>query len=165
MFGKASWLWRKERTMGINRSINALQKPLAEALRKALARYEQEKFAVLIIETDRSQVVHDAYYAQGRESIDEVNRLRQIAGLYLIKERENIIITNAKVSNHTGGGAVDLCPEVNGKPGYPWWTAPKEIWEMMGKIAEECGLDWCAGGYGQTWGAGWDNPHFEFMKK
>ncbi|MDR3173002.1 MAG: M15 family metallopeptidase [Treponema sp.] len=149
--------------MGINRSIDALKPDLAGALRKALARYGEENLPVLIIETDRLQIVQDAYYAQGRESIEEVNRRRKTAGLYPLKERENTVITNARVSNHTGGRAVDLCPEIPGKPGYPWWSAPKEVWEKMGKIAEECGLDWCAGGYGQTWGAGWDNPHFEFM--
>jgi hypothetical protein len=56
-----------------------------------------------------------------------------------------------------------MCPEIPGKPGYPWWNAPQEVWEKIGKIAEECGLDWCAGGYGQTWGKDWDNPHFEMM--
>jgi peptidoglycan L-alanyl-D-glutamate endopeptidase CwlK len=153
-----------EAMMGVNRSIDALKKPLAEAVRKALARYEEEKFPVVIIETDRPQVVQNAYYAQGRLEVDQVNDLRRMVGLYLIKQRENVIITNAKVSNHTGGNAIDMCPEIPGKPGYPWWNAPQEVWEKMGKIAEECGLDWCAGGYGQTWGKGWDNPHFELMK-
>ena len=151
--------------MGINRSIDSLQKPLAEAVRKALTRYEEEELPVLVIETDRSQIVQDAYYAQGREAVGEVNRLRNIAGLYFIKERENTIVTNAKVSNHTGGRAVDMCPEIPKKPGWAWWNAPKDVWEKMGRIAEECGLDWCAGGHGQTWGADWDNPHFELMKK
>jgi peptidoglycan L-alanyl-D-glutamate endopeptidase CwlK len=150
--------------MGINRSIDALQKPLAEALLKALVRYAEENLPVVIIETDRSQAVQNAYYAQGREPLDAVNNLRVIAGLYLLKERENTVVTNARVSNHTGGNAVDICPEIPGKPGYPRWNAPQEVWEKMGLIAEQCGLDWCAGGYGQTWGKGWDNPHFELMK-
>jgi hypothetical protein len=151
--------------MGINRDIGALQKPLAVSLRKALVLYDEEKLPVLVIETDRSQLVQNAYYAQGRESLDTVNGLREIAGLYPIKQRENTIVTNARVSNHTGGNAVDLCPEIPGKPGWPWWNAPQEVWEKMGRIAEGCGLDWCAGGYGQTWGRGWDNPHFELMKE
>jgi hypothetical protein len=150
--------------MGINRSIDALQKPLAEAVKRFLERCGKENFPVVIIETDRSQVIQNAYYAQGREKLEVVNSLRKIAGLYLIKERENTIVTNAKVSNHTGGNAVDICPEVRGKPGYPRWSAPMEVWEKMGRIAEDCGLDWCAGGYGQIWGEGWDNPHFELMK-
>jgi len=149
--------------MGVNRNISALKPKLAEAVRLFLSRCEEKGYKVLIIETDRSQVVQNAYYAQGRESLDEVNRLREIAGLAPIKDRENNKITNAKISNHTGGGAVDICPEIEGKPGYPFWNAPQDLWEKIGHLAEECGLDWCAGGYGQTWAKGWDNPHFELM--
>ena len=150
--------------MGINRSIDALKPELATAVRRFLKRCDEEKLSVLIIETDRTQEVQNAYYAQGREHIDTVNQLRQKAGLYLLKERENTRITNAKISNHTGGNAVDIAPEIVGKPGYPYWSAPIKVWEQMGLLAEECGLDWCAGGYGQTWGKGWDNPHFELMR-
>jgi hypothetical protein len=150
--------------MGVIRSIDALQKPLAEAVKRFLASCADEQFPVVIIETDRTQTVQDAYYAQGRFELDHVNDLRQRAGLYLLKERENTIVTNAKVSNHTGGNAIDICPEISGKPGYPWWNAPQDVWERMGAIGEKCGLDWCAGGFGQTWGKGWDNPHFELMK-
>ena len=149
--------------MGINRSIDALKPELAAAVRRFLTLCNEEKLSVLIIETDRTQEVQNAYYAQGRQDVDTVNRLRKAAGLYLIKERENVIITKAKISNHTGGRAVDIAPEIDGKPGYPWWTAPTWIWNSMGKLAEGCGLDWCAGGYGQVWGKGWDNPHFELM--
>jgi peptidoglycan L-alanyl-D-glutamate endopeptidase CwlK len=150
--------------MGINRSIDALRPALAGAVRRFLELCGNSGVKVLVIETDRTQAVQDAYYAQGRQPVDEVNRLRAVAGLYPIKERENMRITNAKVSNHTGGNAVDLCPEIPGKPGYPHWNAPIGDWQTIGELAERCGLDWCAGGYGQTWGKGWDNPHFELMK-
>jgi hypothetical protein len=149
--------------MGINRNIDALRPALAAATRRFLERCGNAQLAVLVIETDRSQPVQNAYYAQGREPLEAVNRLRAVAGLYLIKERENTIVTNTRVSNHTGGNAIDLCPEIEGKPGYPWWNAPSWVWERLGRLAEECGLDWCAGGYGQTWGKGWDNPHFELL--
>jgi peptidoglycan L-alanyl-D-glutamate endopeptidase CwlK len=151
--------------MGINRSIDALRPPLARAVRRFLERCEEEAFPVVIIETDRTQAVQDAYYAQGRQELAVVNGLRKAAGLPPLKERENTVITNARVSNHTGGNAVDMCPEIAGKPGYPWWNAPATVWQRMGTMAEECGLDWCAGGYGQTWGKGWDNPHFEFLER
>jgi peptidoglycan L-alanyl-D-glutamate endopeptidase CwlK len=149
--------------MGINRSIDALKEPLAQAARRFLTRCGEEHIPVLVIETDRTQAIQDAYYAQGRNPIEQVNALRKKAGLYLIKERENILITKARVSNHTGGYALDICPEIAGKPGFPWWTAPQEVWERMGALADQCGLDWCAGGYAQTWGKGWDNPHFELL--
>jgi len=51
------------------------------------------------------------------------------------------------------------------KDGRVWWNAPEQVWKEIGVIGEECGLDWCAGGYGQVWGKGWDNPHFELMKE
>jgi len=148
--------------MGVNRNIAALKPELAKATSVFLSRCKEEKLSVVVIETDRSQNVQDAYYAQGRQSLAEVNRLRQIAELYLIDEATNKRkATDARVSNHTGGNAVDIAPEIEGKPGFPWWNAPQEVWERMGALAEECGLDWCAGGYGKTWGKDWDNPHFE----
>jgi len=151
--------------MGINRNIDALKSPMPERVRRTIARVKEElDIVLLVIETDRTQLIQNAYFAQGRESLEEVNRLRGIAGLGPITAEENRIVTNARVSNHTGGGAIDMCPEVKGKPGQPWWNAPQEIWEKIGKIAEECGLDWCAGGYGQVWARNWDNPHFELMK-
>jgi hypothetical protein len=118
--------------MGINRSIDALQKPLAQAARLFLNRCGENHLPVVIIETDRTQAVQDAYYAQGRKPITEVNALRKKVGLYLIKERENIVVTRTRISNHTGGCALDICPEIAGKPGFPWWTAPQEAWERMG---------------------------------
>jgi peptidoglycan LD-endopeptidase CwlK len=152
--------------MGINRNISALQPNLAAAARRTIARVKEDlNIVLLVIETDRTQLIQNAYYAQGRESLEEVNRLRGIAGLGPITAEENRrIVTNAKVSSHTGGGAIDMCPEIKGKPGQPWWNAPREVWEKIGRIAEEYGLDWCAGGYGQVWAKGWDNPHFELMK-
>ena len=117
------------------------------------------------METDRTQAIQNAYYAQGRQDVDTVNRLRKEAGLYLIKDRENLRITNTTKSNHTGGNAIDICPEIPGKPGFPNWNATQDEWDHLGHLAETCGLDWCAGGYGQTWGKGWDNPHFELMKE
>jgi len=150
--------------MGVNKSIDALKPRLAEAVRLFLSRCKEKGLKVLVIETDRSQEVQNAYYAQGRQNLDEVNKLRGKAGLYLLEESENKIVTNAKISNHTGGGAIDMCPEIPGRPGCPYWNAPKELWEEIGQLAESCGLDWCAGGYGQTWAKDWDNPHFELMK-
>jgi peptidoglycan L-alanyl-D-glutamate endopeptidase CwlK len=152
--------------MGVNRNIDALKPPMPEMVRRTIARVKEEiGINLLVIETDRIQAMQDALYAQGRESLEEVNRLRAIVGLAPITAEENKrTVTNARVSNHTGGNAVDLCPENPDKPGWAWWNAPREIWEAIGRIAEECGLDWCAGGYGQTWGKGWDNPHFELMK-
>jgi hypothetical protein len=117
---------------------------------------------VCVIETLRTAETQAAYYAQGREPLARVNALREKAGLYLLTNAENANkITNAKHSVHQDAGAIDMAPELPGKPGYPWWNAPEEKWEALGELAEKFGIDWCAGGFGKVWAKGWDNPHFE----
>jgi hypothetical protein len=148
--------------MGTIRDIDALVPEMAKRVRLLLERCRETGFEVCVIETLRNSDVQAAYYAQGRKPLAEVNALRHKAGLYLIGETENRNrITNATHSVHQDGGAIDLCPEMPGKPGCPNWNALQETWEKLGRLAEEAGLDWCAGGYGQIWARGWDNPHFE----
>lgn len=148
--------------MGITRDIDKLKPELARRTRNFLKEAEKAGMTVAIIETLRTNEVQLAYYAQGRKTLEEVNKLRTAAGLWKITDKENKkIITHTLNSRHLGGNAVDICPVKNGKI---WWTAPPNVWEKMGKLAEENGLDWCAGGYGQVWGKGWDNPHFELME-
>jgi hypothetical protein len=148
--------------MGTIRDIERLVPEMAGRVKTLLARCKEAGFGVCVIETLRTAEVQAAYYAQGRKPLAEVNALRQKAGLYLINEADNQKkVTNATHSVHQGGRAIDLCPEIPGKPGFPWWNAPQGKWEELGRLAEGAGLDWCAGGYGQTWAKGWDNPHFE----
>lgn len=148
--------------MGINKNINSLQSELARRTRSFLQKAKTQGFNIAIVEADRSQGVQNAYYAQGREELEAVNKKRAAVGLYLLSENENKkTVTQTLNSRHIGGNAVDIAPVRNGN--Y-WWTAPQQMWEEIGVLAESCGLDWCAGGYGQTWGKGWDNPHFELME-
>ena len=145
--------------MGIDRKLTSLKPALAAAAARAIAAMQDEGLEICIVETNRTNEVQQAYYAQGREPLDVVNTMRRAAGLWEISERENQRqVTQTLNSRHIGGNAIDLCPMKDGKC---WWDAPQDVWEKMGRIGEENGLDWCAGGYGQTWGKGWDNPHFE----
>ncbi|QQO10329.1 M15 family metallopeptidase [Breznakiella homolactica] len=147
--------------MGIIKSVDRLQPELARRTRIFLEYCREHAIDVCIIETLRRLEVQEAYYAQGRKPLETVNELRKKAGLWAITESENSrTVTNTMKSRHMEGNAVDICPMKNGKP---WWNAPDEVWEEIGILAETFGLDWCAGGYGQTWGKGWDNPHFELM--
>jgi len=124
------------------------------------------KIPFQIIETLRPQEVQDAYYAQGRKPVNIVNALRDKVGLYLITEDENTIITQAKISKHTSGLAMDAAPF------WPWYSidwnvstlAASAPWHVLGNIARECGISW-----GGDWtpknsvGIGWDAPHFEVV--
>ena len=145
--------------MGIDRKLTSLKPALAAAAAQAIEAMKVAGLEICIVETNRTKEVQQAYYAQGREPLDVVNAMRRACGLWEITERENQrTVTQTLNSRHIGGNAIDLCPM---KDGRCWWDAPQEVWEEMGRIGEENGLDWCAGGYGQTWGKGWDNPHFE----
>ncbi|MDR1803352.1 MAG: M15 family metallopeptidase [Treponema sp.] len=116
-----------------------------------------------ILETLRTQAVQDAYYAQGRMSLEDINRLRNVAGLYLIGPAEaKRIITQVRYSKHQDGKAGDIVPVLNGK--IPWNITSEnaELWLTFGRLGQEAGLHW-----GGTWeplnsfGIGWDAPHYQ----
>lgn len=161
--------------MGVHREISLLEPKLRKRVERALIEFERRGFPVLISETLRDLEVQQAYYAQGRATLAEVNALREKANLYILSPRENQnTVTNCDgirhKSNHQArdesgfGHAIDLVPAKYDEKGNKnfWWNAPQEVWEKMGEIAEECGLDWCYGGKGESWG--WDTPHFEILK-
>lgn len=149
--------------MPINKSTESLKPDMQEPVRLFLERLKEANIPVVIVETLRTQETQKCYYMQGREPLATVNAARKNAGLWPITEDENKrTVTNTLQSRHMSGLAVDICPlDANGKC---WWNAPQHLWEQIGAIGEECGLDWCAGGSGATWGKGWDNPHFELAE-
>lgn len=148
--------------MGVIKDIDRLNPELAKRTRDFLQALKKKGIEVVVVETERTVDTQLAYYAQGRKPLAAVNDLRKKAGLYLLTESENKrIVTKTTHSRHFGGNAVDIAPV---KSGRIWWTAPQQVWQEIGAIGEECGLDWCAGGYGQVWGKGWDSPHFELMQ-
>ena len=83
--------------MGIHREIDLLIPALRVAVRNTLDALEKEDIFVLISETLRDQNVQEAYYAQGRKPLEEVNALREKAGLYRLTEGEN----KATITNYT----------------------------------------------------------------
>ena len=157
---------------GVCRDIEKLEPVLRERVRKLLSVFKERGIPVGISETLRYDNVQKCYYMQGRCTLEKVNEARKEAGLYLLSESENKnTVTNCDGVNHrsnhqerngTGlGYAVDLVP-LNEKGNF-WWNAPEKIWREMGAIAEEYGVDWCAGGKGEDW-KGFDNPHYELLK-
>ena len=148
--------------MAVIRDIDKLKPELAKRTREFLQALKDAGVEAMVLETLRTPQTQEAYYAQGRKPLTYVNELRKKVGLYALTEQENRhIVTKTLQSRHFGGNAVDIAPVKNDRV---WWSAPQDVWEKMGAIAEKCGLDWCAGGYAQTWGNGWDNPHFELME-
>jgi len=60
-----------------------------EMIEKFIRLCADAKKKIVITCTDRTYQEQTAYFAQGRETLDKVNALRKIAGLWLITEEEN----------------------------------------------------------------------------
>lgn len=114
---------------------------------------------LIISQTLRSMETQDAYYAQGRETLESVNAKRKKAKLAPIKTIENKIVTNAKpgASPHNYGLAWDFVPIVNGKP--DWNNLA--LFKKCGEIAKKLNFE----GYTLEWGGDFktikDYPHIQ----
>jgi hypothetical protein len=114
----------------------------------------------MVYEGRRSEAVQEAYYAQGRESLERVNEKRALAGLYMLRsEKDNYKITWTLESRHILGLAMDVVP-VDGA-GNPTWDM-SHYWETFKKISE------CGKAAGLSCGSDWpppktDWPHYEFL--
>lgn len=146
------------------RNIDALTKEMQELVHLFLKRLDDQNIKYSIIETLRTKGTQEAFYAQGRESLADVNNKREAVGLWKITEDDNDrVVTKTMNSKHLLGKAIDIAPIINNR--IPWNVNSKEVadaWRRIGEIGLSVGLDW-----GGTWkpldefGLGWDLPHFE----
>jgi peptidoglycan L-alanyl-D-glutamate endopeptidase CwlK len=151
--------------MGIIRNLNALDPVFQPVAVEFINRLKEAGLGYTIVETLRTLAVHKAYYAQGREPLEAVNRMRTLAGLWLIGEEENKkIVTKTMNSVHLDGKALDVAPLLpDGK--IPWNITTREIaelWKRFGEIGISVGLEW--GGEWKPldrWSIGWDPPHYQ----
>lgn len=122
--------------------LYGLKEDFKQQVDALMTRLDQLGIKYYITEGIRSKEVQAAYYAQGREPLVTVNRLRSVAGLRPLTEKENKKqITWTLKSKHLIGEAIDIVP-INPETNKLWWTAPFEIWESIGEVAEEFGLEW-----------------------
>jgi hypothetical protein len=151
--------------MGIYRGFDKLKPEFLLRLQAGLNELDRKGITYAIIETYRAQEVQDAYYAQGRESLDIVNQKRIEAGISIIDEYQNRhIITKARHSKHTDGLAADIVPVIsNGR--IPWLirdASTAALWLSISEVMKKHGLAW--GGDWEPkneWGIGWDPAHYE----
>jgi hypothetical protein len=111
----------------------------------------------IVFEGRRRTEVQNAYYAQGREFLEEVNKKRAAAGLYLLQsERDNYVITWTLFSKHIAGLAMDVLP-VDGR-GNPTWDLAhyRKSFETIRDCGKQAGLV-C----GADWSPNTDWPHYE----
>jgi peptidoglycan L-alanyl-D-glutamate endopeptidase CwlK len=103
--------------------------------------------AYIIFEGVRTEKTQAAYFAQGREPLEEVNRARKDAGLYLLaSDKQNYKITWTMKSKHLEGLAMDILPATpNGEPTWDLahYRRQFELIRDAGRAAGlVCGADW-----------------------
>ncbi|MEW6115379.1 MAG: M15 family metallopeptidase [Nitrospirota bacterium] len=140
-----------------SRRIDDLHPSVQKRAVLLLDRCAEQGIQVILICTQRDMKEQAALYAQGREEIAKVNALRAVAGMAPLKSiTENRIVTNAKPGDslHNYGLAFDVVPLEAGKP---IWDSGHPVWQTIGKIGKECGLEWAG-----DWKRFKEFPHFQY---
>lgn len=133
----------------INTLVPELQKPCLEGI----SSLEEAGYEPLVVEARRTQEYQNSLYAQGRQSLEDVNQLRDLAGYDPISEEENNhIVTNTTFSKHILGKAFDIVAVVNGEVD---WDDDNFI-ALSSIVFEKLKLTW-----GGRFIHGIDNDHFE----
>lgn len=141
--------------MGLIRDLNKLSPACKDAAEKAIAILNAQGVKYWVNETLRTKAVQNAYFAQGRQPLAQVNALREDAGLWPLTPDENKkIVTKTTTSIHFTGNAIDICPA--DKHGNPRWNAPRYEYEKIAIIMKSCGFEW-----GGDWKDSWDQPHYQ----
>lgn len=90
-----------------------------------------------IIQVKRTIEIQKAYYAQGRQSLAEVNLLRKKAGLYVLtSDKENIVCTWTMASKHLESKAFDFVITTSGRDD---WNCT-EVYKECVAVAKTIGL-------------------------
>jgi peptidoglycan LD-endopeptidase CwlK len=140
-----------------SRDVELLKPPLQDLCQEHIRQclIQLCPLEVKVIQTLRTIQEQEAYFAQGRKPIDEVNRLRAEAGLSLITSKDNYIITNTMKSKHLIGEAYDIGIFHNGtylvKPEHDKYYI--ECAEIGKRLGLECGAFWRKR----------DLPHYELL--
>lgn len=144
----------------MSRDLNDLTPETREKCLRLIQECEERGIFIMIIETLRTRITQEAYYAQGREPLTIVNMMRRKAGLWAISAEENERkITWTLKSKHFDGTAFDIALVINGRP---TWNLKIDMnaneerdYDEVGRIGESIGL---------TWGGRFKNPdkvHFQ----
>lgn len=120
-----------------SRSLDDLIPPAKQRVEVFLAAAKAAGIDLLVTSTYRDNESQNALYAQGRTTPGK-------------------IVTNAKAgqSFHNYRCAVDVVPLVAGKPR---WDVKDQVWQTVGKLGKEAGLEWAG-----DWKRFKEYPHFQY---
>jgi len=120
-----------------SRSLDDLLPAVKERVQRFLDACRANGIDLLVTSTYRDNESQNALYAQGRTAPGK-------------------IVTNAKAgqSFHNFRCAVDVVPLVAGKP---CWNVKDPVWQTVGKLGKEQGLEWAG-----AWVKFKEYPHFQY---
>jgi peptidoglycan L-alanyl-D-glutamate endopeptidase CwlK len=120
-----------------SRSLDDLIAPAKERVERFIALCKDENIDLLVTSTYRDNESQQALYEQGRTTAGKV-------------------VTNAKAGDswHNWRCAVDVVPMVNGKPN---WDGLHPVWDQIGKLGEQAGLEWAG-----RWRTFKELAHFQY---
>lgn len=120
-----------------SRSLDDLLPAVKERVQRFIKAANDAGIDLLVTSTYRDNESQNALYAQGRTAPGK-------------------IITNAKAgqSFHNYRCAVDVVPIINGKP---VWDVSYQVWQTIGKLGKEAGLEWAG-----DWKTFKEMPHFQY---
>jgi len=120
-----------------SRNLDDLIPQAKERVEKFIAICKENGIELLVTSTYRDKESQNLLYEQGRTTLGR-------------------IVTNAKAgdSYHNWRCAVDVVPLVNGKPN---WDSNDPIWNNIGILGEQCGLEWAG-----RWKSFKELAHFQY---
>jgi peptidoglycan L-alanyl-D-glutamate endopeptidase CwlK len=120
-----------------SRSLDDLIPPAKERVERFLSLCKDQGIDLLVTSTYRDNESQQALYEQGRTTAGKV-------------------VTNAKAGDswHNWRCAVDVVPMVNGKPN---WDGLHPVWDQIGKLGEQAGLEWAG-----RWRTFKELAHFQY---
>lgn len=120
-----------------SRNLDDLLAPVRQRVERFLANAKAQGIDLLVTSTYRDNASQEALYAQGRT----------VPGR---------IVTNARAgqSFHNHRCAVDVVPIRHGKP---VWDAKDAVWQTVGRLGKEAGLEWAG-----DWKRFREFPHFQY---
>lgn len=129
-----------------SRNIDDLHPDLQPLCRTFMYKADAQGLDPLITCTWRSNKEQDALYAQGRTT----------PGLIVTRARGGQSAHNFILNGLPAAKAFDVVPMENGKP---IWNSSYPVWDKLGKIGTDLGLNW----YGADTAPFKEKPHFQLI--
>lgn len=142
---------------GSRKQLDGLWKPFSVRVEELIVNVAKRGYGYGLFMGERTMPEQAAIYAQGRDTLANVNFLRKAAGLPAIGAGGNNVVTKLRFSWHNLKCAGDMVRDANlDKIGIQWTWADNKSYVVIGEEAKKLGLEW--GGF---WKAFKDYPHVQ----